>query len=147
MIPWSRSQFQLRMALTHRYVRYTYACPNGCEGEVTIGTLPPRPIEKGIPGPGFLAHLITSKYADHLPLVRQQQIYRRYGLEIPRSTRCGWVAYVAFLLSPMVKARTLLSPMKSCVRESRKIHTDDTPITVLDPKVKPVGSRKGYMYY
>ena len=124
----------------NRYVRYKYACPNGCDGEIRIGPLPPRPIEKGIPGPGFLAHLITSKYADHLPLYRQQQIYRRYGLEIPRSTMCGWVAYAAFLLSPIVTA------MKSCVLASRKIHTDDTPITVLDPTVKPVGSRKGYMW-
>ncbi len=124
----------------NRYVRYTYACPNGCDGEVSIGMLPPRPIEKGIPGPGFLAHLITGKYCDHLPLYRQQQIYRRYGLEIPRSTMCGWVAHVAFLLSPIVTA------MKSNVLASRKIHTDDTPITVLDPAVEPVGSRKGYMW-
>jgi len=124
----------------NRYVRYTYACPNGCDGQVSIGTLPPRPIEKGIPGPGFLAHLITSKYSDHLPLYRQQQIYRRHGLEIPRSTMCGWVRYTAFLLSPIVQA------MKSNVRASRKIHTDDTPITVLDPAVQPTGSRKGYMW-
>jgi transposase len=123
----------------NRYVRYKYACRQ-CQGHVSSGALPPRPLDKGVPGPGFLAHLITSKYADALPLYRQQQIYRRYGLELPRSTLCGWVAYVATTLAPIVAA------MKPCVRASRKVHTDDTPITVLDPSVKPVGSRRGYMW-
>ena len=123
----------------NRYVRFKYACRH-CQGQVSVGPLPPRPLDKGVPGPGFLAHVIASKYADHLPLYRQQQIYRRYGLELPRSTLCGWVAYVAAALSPIVAA------MKPCVRASRKIHTDDTPITVLDPGVKPVGSRRGYMW-
>jgi transposase len=123
----------------NRYVRYKYACRQ-CQGHVSIGALPPRPLDKGVPGPGFLAQLVTSKYADALPLYRQQQIYRRYGLELPRSTLCGWVAYVATTLAPIVEA------MKLCVRASRKVHTDDTPITVLDPSVKPVGSRRGYMW-
>ncbi len=123
----------------NRYVRYKYACRQ-CQGHVSIGSLPPRPLDKGVPGPGFLAQLITSKYADALPLYRQQQIYRRYGLELPRSTLCGWVAYVATTLAPIVEA------LKPCVRASRKIHTDDTPITVLDPSVKPIGSRRGYMW-
>lgn len=123
----------------NRYVRFKYACRQ-CEGYVSEGALPPRPMDRGIPGPGFLAHLITSKFADHLPLYRQQQIYRRFGLEIPRSTMCGWVSYTASALSPIVEA------MKSSVMASRKIHTDDTPITVLDPAAKPVGSRKGYMW-
>jgi transposase len=123
----------------NRYVRYKYACRQ-CQGHVSIGALPPRPLDKGVPGPGFLAQLITSKYADALPLYRQQQIYRRYGLELPRSTLCGWVAYVATTLAPIVAA------MKPCVRASRKVHTDDTPITVLDPSVKPIGSRRGYMW-
>ena len=122
-----------------RYVRYKYACRQ-CQGHVSVGALPLRPLDKGVPGPGFLAHLITSKYADALPLYRQQQIYRRYGLELPRSTLCGWVAYVATTLAPIVEA------MKPCVRASRKVHTDDTPITVLDPSVKPVGSRRGYLW-
>lgn len=123
----------------NRYVRYKYACRQ-CQGEVSVGPLPPRPLDKGLPGPGFLAHLVTSKYADALPLYRQQQICRRHGLELPRSTLCGWVAYVAATLAPIVEA------MKPCVRASRRVHTDDTPITVLDPSVKPVGSRRGYMW-
>lgn len=123
----------------NRYVRYKYACRQ-CQGHVSIGPLPPRPLDKGVPGPGFLAQLITSKYADALPLYRQQQIYRRYGLELPRSTLCGWVAYVATTLASIVDA------MKPCVLASRKVHTDDTPITVLDPGAEPVGSRRGYMW-
>lgn len=123
----------------NRYVRYKYACRR-CEGYVSAGTLPPRPMDKGIPGPGVLAQVITSKYADHLPLYRQEQIYRRVGLDIPRSTMCGWVSYVASALSPIVEV------MRASVMASRKVHTDDTPITVLDPSVKPIGSRKGYMW-
>ena len=123
----------------NRYVRYKYACRK-CEGYVSVGSLPLRPMDKGIPGPGVLAQVITSKYADHVPLYRQQQIYRRFGLELPRSTLCGWVSYVASVLSPIVAA------MRQSVMGSRKVHTDDTPITVLDPSVKPIGSRKGYMW-
>ncbi len=123
----------------NRYVRFKYACRK-CQEHVSIGPLPARPMDKGIPGPGFLAHLITSKYADHSPLYRQQQIYRRVGVEISRSTMCGWVAFAASLLGPIVDA------MKASVVSSRKVHTDDTPITVLDRSVKPIGSRKGYMW-
>jgi transposase len=123
----------------NRYVRFKYACRQ-CEGYVSMGALPPRPMDKGIPGPGFLAYLLTSKYADHLPLYRQQQIYRRFGLELARSTMCGWVGYAAELLSPV--ARAMISPIKA----SRKIHTDDTPLTVLDPSAAPVKSRRGYMW-
>lgn len=125
--------------VVNRYVRYKYAC-RPCQGQVSVGPLPPRPLDKGIPGPGFLAQLVTSKYADALPLYRQQQIYRRHGLELPRSTLCGWVAYVALTLAPLVDA------LKRCVRASGHIHTDDTPVTVLDPSVKPFGSRRGYMW-
>ena len=123
----------------NRYVRYKYACRQ-CAEHVSIGPLPARPMDKGIPGPGFLAHLLTSKYADHQPLYRQQQMYRRAEIEIPRSTMCGWIAYAASLLAPIVEA------MKTSVHGSRRVHTDDTPITVLDRSVEPVGSRKGYMW-
>ena len=123
----------------NRYVRYKYACPV-CEGYVSQGSLPPRPMDKGIPGPGVLAEVVTHKYAYHLPLYRQQEMLERAGLTIARSTLGGWVAYVASLLMPIVDA------MKLSVLASRKIHTDDTPITVLDRSVKPVGSRKGYMW-
>lgn len=123
----------------NRYVRYKYACP-ACEGYVSQGPLPIRPIDKGIPGPGVLAEVVANKYAMHLPLYRQQEMFQRVGLSIPQSTLCGWVAHVASSLSPIVDR------MKLSVLASRKIHTDDTRITVLDRSVKPVGSRKGTMW-
>ena len=66
-----------------RFVRPKYATP---DGRIMVGSLPPRPIPKGIPGPGLLAHILVGKFVDHLPLYRQQQIYRREGVEIPRAT-------------------------------------------------------------
>ena len=53
--------------------------------------LPSRPIERGRPGPGLLAHVLVNKYADHLPLYRQSQIFDREGLDLDRSTLAGWV--------------------------------------------------------
>jgi transposase len=123
----------------NRYVRHKYACPQ-CQGSVSQGSLPPRPIDKGIPGPGFLADLIASKYAEHLPLYRLQERYRRAGIELSSSTLSGWVAEVADQTAPIVEA------MKPHVLASRKVHTDDTPITVLDPNAEPVHSRRGYMW-
>ena len=123
----------------NRYVRHKYACPH-CQGSVSQGALPPRPIDKGIPGPGFLADLVASKYAEHLPLYRLQERYRRANLEFSRSTLSEWVGHAAGQLAPVVEL------MKGCVRASVKVHTDDTPITVLDPTVKPVGSRRGYLW-
>lgn len=123
----------------NQYVRYKYTCPV-CEGYVSQGSLPPRPLERGIPGPGVLAEVVANKYANHLPLYRQQEIFQRIGLTFPRSTLCGWVAYAAFLLAPIVEA------LRRSVLASDKIHTDDSPITVLDPSIKPVGSRRGYLW-
>lgn len=123
----------------NRYVRHKYACPC-CQGSVSQGALPGRPLDKGIPGPGVLADLVASKYSEHLPLYRLQERYRRAGLEFSLSTLCGWVAHVAGLTAPIVEA------MKKMVLASRKVHTDDTPITVLDPSAEPVHSRRGFMW-
>jgi transposase len=84
----------------------------------------PEPIEKGLPGPGLLAHVAVSKYADHLPLYRQEGIFRRFGVDLARSTMCSWMAVIAGLLAPIVKAmlkRVLLSDV---------VQTDDTPVKV-----------------
>jgi transposase len=101
------------------HVRVKYAC-RGCEEGVVIGDLPPRPIDKGRPGPGLLAHVVTSKYGDHLPLARQEGILGRHGVSIMRSTMCDWVRDVAGLLSPIVRemARSILA--------SGFVQTDDT---------------------
>lgn len=108
------------------HARIKYACPC-CEGNVVLGSLPLQPIAKGLPGPGLLAHVVTSKYADHLPLNRLEGIFQRHGLELSRKTLCDWVGASATLLAPVVEV------MKAEVLESRKIHTDDTTVPVLDP--------------
>jgi transposase len=107
------------------HVKPKYAC-RGCEDGVITAETPPRPIEKGVPGPGMLAHVAVSKYLDHLPLNRQEKIFRRQGLRIARSTLSDWAAATAAILDPVHKA------MVEEVLASKVIHTDDTPVPVLD---------------
>ncbi len=90
--------------------------------------MPKQPIAKGLAGPGLLAHIIVSKFVDHLPLYRQQKIFARQGVDISRSTMGGWLAECAELCTPLY----LL--MKKRVLQSRVIHNDDTPVPVLAPK-------------
>jgi len=123
----------------NQYVRHKYACPH-CQGCVSQGPLPARPVDKGIPGPGVLADLVASKYSEHLPLYRLQERYRRAGIELSLSSLCDWVSQVASLTAPIVEA------MKQLLLASRKVHTDDTPVTVLDPRAEPVHSRRGYLW-
>ena len=73
----------------NRIVRPRFAC-SGCEA-FTQAALPSRPIERGRPGPGLLAHVLVNKYADHLPLYRQSQVFERDGLDLGRSTLADWV--------------------------------------------------------
>jgi transposase len=85
------------------YVRPRYACGR-CQQGVVQADLPARPIEKGRPGPGLLAHVVSSKYADHLPLYRLEQIFERHGVQIARRTLSEWNGTVADLLEPIVRA-------------------------------------------
>jgi transposase len=113
-----------------QHVKKTYAC-RSCDGSsdrrfTTAGPAVVGPIPKGLPGPGLLAHLITCKYADHLPLHRMEGIVARSGVALSRSTLCDWMASAAALLRPLValmQARLLLS---------RVIHSDDTPVPFLE---------------
>ena len=102
-----------------QHVRPKYAC-QACQANVVIAERLPEPIEKGLPGPGLLAHVAVSKYADHLPLYRQEGIFKRFGVELSRSTMCDWMAAVAGLLAPIVKA------MLKRVLLSEVVQTDDT---------------------
>jgi transposase len=83
------------------HVQLKYACRR-CEGHVTQAEKPAQPIEKGLAGPGLLAHVITSKYCDHLPLYRQESILARHGVDLSRSTLCDWMMESAALLEPPV---------------------------------------------
>jgi transposase len=109
------------------HARKKYACPV-CEGQVAMADKPAQPIEKGLAGPGLLAQVATAKYADHLPLHRQEAIFVRHGVEISRKTMCDWMRDCATLLEPLVQR------MKMLILQSRAIHTDDTPVPVLDKK-------------
>ena len=89
---------------------------------VVSATKPPMPIDKGLPGAGLLAHVIVSKYLDHLPLYRLERIFERQGMPIPRSTSCDWMAACAELLRP------LYQQMVAVVLQSLWLHTDDTAV-------------------
>jgi transposase len=108
-----------------RHVRPKFCC-KGCD-QVVEAQAPSRPIERGLAGPGLLAHVIVSKYADHLPLFRQSEIYARQGVEISRSTLAGWVGASSDLLGPLMEA------IGKHVFAGRKLHADDTPMPVLAP--------------
>lgn len=117
--------------------RTKYACAR-CQEQVAIAAKPPQPIDKGLPGPGLLAQVIVSKYDDHLPLHRQERIFARQGLVLQRSTTCGWMAACAELLRPLTER------MHAEVLRSRVIHTDDSPVPVLDPTRDK--TRRGHMW-
>ena len=108
-----------------RHVRPKFSC-TGCD-RVVEAPAPSRPIERGLAGHALLAHVIVSKFSDHLPLYRQSEIYTRQGVEISRSTLAGWVGASSDLLRPLVDA------IQKHVLAGRKLHADDTPMPVLAP--------------
>jgi transposase len=107
------------------HVRPKMSC-RACE-TVLQAPMPTLPIEKGRPGPALLAHVLVSKYCDHLPLYRQTDIYARSGVEIDRSVMAGWVGHMAALLEPLAER------IARHVRAGAALHADDTPVPVLDP--------------
>lgn len=120
------------------YVRPKYACPS-CQSGVVQASLPARPIEKGRPGPGLLAHVVTSKYADHLPLYRIEQMLERNGVGVSRRTLSEWNGAVADLLAPIAEA------IKKQILASQWIQSDDTTLEVQDPERAPA-YRQGYLW-
>ena len=121
-----------------RYVRAKYACKQ-CQGNISIGSLPPMAIDKGVPTEGLLAHIITSKYTDHLPLNRLEGILNRYGVDINVSTMCDWVGVCADLLKPLVQR------MREKILQSPKINTDDTAVPVKS-KHRKGSTYNGYLW-
>jgi transposase len=118
--------------------RAKYACRR-CKSGVKTAPGPDKLIDKGLPGTGLLAHVVVSKYQDHLPLSRQSGIYQREGVEIPVSTLCDWVAAVADEMRPLadlIRERTL---------DSYLVQTDASGLKVLD-RDDPEGVRKGTMW-
>ena len=108
-----------------REVRTKLACAS-CD-TIVQAPAPSRPIERGMAGPGLLAHVIVGKYADHLPLFRQAEIYSREGVELDRSLLAQWVGNISALLTPLTAA------LREHVLAADVVHADDTPIPVLAP--------------
>ena len=108
-----------------RHVRPRLACI-ACT-RIVQAAAPSRPIERGLPTAGLLAQVISAKYADHCPLYRQSGIYRRSGLELPRTLLASWIRETAQLLDPLVQS------LERYVMGASKLHADDTPVPVLEP--------------
>jgi transposase len=108
-----------------RTVRPKHACTQ-CDA-IVQAPAPHRPIERGLAGPGLLAHVLVGKYADHLPLYRQSEIYAREGVDLDRSTLAGWVGGTTRTLEPLVDA------IRQYVLATLKLHADDIPVPVLAP--------------
>jgi transposase len=98
-----------------------------CEQAVVQALAPERPIDGGMATEALLAHVLVSKYADHLPLYRQAQIFARQGMTLDRSTLCNWVGRACWWLEP------LHALILSTVLSSPKVVADDTTMPVLDP--------------
>jgi transposase len=101
---------------------------------------PTPPLAKGLPGAGLLAHVIVSKFVDHLPLHRLERIYERQGLFVPRSTLSDWLAACAQALQPLYEA------LIAALLQSRALHTDDTPVKVQDPATHQLGTGRLWVY-
>jgi transposase len=112
--------------IEHHRVKY---CCTACQENVAVADKPPQPIEKGLPGPGLCAYSVLSKFGDHLPLYREEDIHSRAGHFIRRSTICNWLYELGLLAEPLVKR------MKHLVLDSKVIHTDDTKIKMLQPGI------------
>ncbi len=120
MLEYVRASFKVL-----RHVRPKLSC-DACD-RIVQAPSPSRPIDRGLAGPGLLAHVLVSKYADHCPLYRQSEIYAREGVDLDRSTLAGWVGATSELLAPLVEA------LRDHVMAASKLHADDTPVPVLAP--------------
>lgn len=124
--------------VVNKIIRPRMACT--CCDAICQAPLPSRPIEKGIAGPGLLAHVLVNKYADHSPLYRQSQIFAREGVYLDRSTLAGWVGKSAALLEPLADA------IQRHVLKAQAIFADDTPVKMLSPGAKKTKKAQFWAY-
>lgn len=120
------------------HVRPKYAC-NRCDEGVSIAPMPQLFLPKSIATPSLVAHAIISKYQDHLPLYRQETIWKRMGVEMARNTICGWIMAAADVCMPM--RETLISELLT----SNYIQADETPLQVMDEPNRK-NTAKSYMW-
>jgi transposase len=112
-----------------------------CACTIKTATKPSQPIEKSTAGASLLAQVITGKFADHLPLNRQETIFARHGVDLSRKTMCGWLVQCGELLIP------LYGSLKQVLFQSKVIGTDDTGVKVLDPKLPFARTGRIWPYY
>jgi len=124
--------------VVNRIVRPRRACK--CCEAIVQALLPSRPIDKGRPGPGLLAHVLVSKYADHLPLYRQSQIFARDGVDLERSTLTDWVGRSTALLEPLAES------IGRHVRAGSALFADDTPVKMQAPGMKKTRTARVWAY-
>jgi transposase len=124
--------------VVNKIIRPRMACRR-CEA-ISQAPLPSRPIERGRPGPGLLAHVLVGKYADHLPLYRQSQIYAREGVDLDRSTMADWVGKSTALLEPLAEA------IAKRVKNGTALFADDTPLKMLAPGNKKTKTARIWAY-
>jgi transposase len=123
-----RFEYVPAKVIRHEILRPKLACPCG-KGGVSIAPLPPMVVAQGQPGAGLVAHVLLSKFVDHLPLYRQQQQFARLGVNFPKSTLGDWVEQGAMWLQPIVRE------MKRQLLLSDYVQVDETPVRVQDPDV------------
>jgi len=125
-------------------IRPKYACTDcdaaGNGAQIAVADLPPSPIERCLASVALLAAVIVGKYADHMPMNRLERILGRHDIDISRSTLCDWAAQSAEALRP------LYDLMIAQVLESKVIHTDDTPVEVLDKLLKQTRTGRFWIY-
>ena len=124
-----RYEYVPAKVVRHEIIRPKLACVCGKAG-VSIAPLPPSVVPQGQPGASLVAHVLLSKYVDHLPLYRQQQQFERLGVNFPKSTLGDWVAQGASWLQPVVRE------MKKRQLAGDYVQVDETPVQVQDPDVK-----------
>ena len=127
-----------------RHIRYKYACKN-CEGvenngpTVKLAPVSAQIIPKGIATPGLVAHILTAKFEDALPFYRQEKIFARMGVEIPRASMCGWAVKVA------EQCRPLLTLLQNEIRSGPVVNIDETPVQVMQEPGRS-NTTKSYMW-
>jgi len=120
------------------HVRYKYACRQ-CEAGVKAAPLPAQPIPKSIATPGLLAHILISKFNDHVPLYRQEHILQRYQIELARSTLCHWVLSCGELFQPFIHL------IRKNIIQLNYLCVDETPVQVLE-EVNKINKSKSYIW-
>ena len=121
-----------------QHVRPKYAC-KPCQENVKIAEMPTLLLPKSIATPELMAHTIVTKYADHIPLYRQEAIWQRLDIDLPRSSLCAWILKTAELCKPLVRA------LRQLILQSKYIQADETTLQVLD-EVGRANTAKSYLW-